>query len=281
MERIGNIPDLNGLSGAQASRAVGVSPVGSGAFRAILSAVQQRIAEEASSGNKPGDAGGSAAALADQVAALLRYEVLREVSRASGALPESIMLAGGAPTALLSGTDTALAGAELAGSQMAPALQRYEGAEGGQGLFRTLKPAFQQAERETGVPWPVQAAQWALETGWGEATPKDVQTGRESHNLFGIKGEGPAGSVRAVTTEVVDGQRVQEVAEFRAYHSYAQSITEHARLLTSPYYAPAFAAGKNLRAWTEQLGPQHLGYATDPDYSRKLWQIITDNGWDR
>lgn len=147
--------------------------------------------------------------------------------------------------------------------------------------FHTLEPHFLQAERETGVPWQIQAAQWALETGWGSATPTDSATGRESYNLFGIKGTGPAGSVESATTEFVGGRMVRTVDRFRAYNSYSESIVEHARLLTSDYYKPAHAAGKNLKAWTEMLGPQKLGYATDPDYSRKLWQIIRENGWDQ
>ncbi|HWI52121.1 MAG TPA: glucosaminidase domain-containing protein [Symbiobacteriaceae bacterium] len=149
-----------------------------------------------------------------------------------------------------------------------------------QELFSALKPHFVQAERETGVPWQIQAAQWALETGWGSATPKDGASGRESHNLFGVKGTGPAGSVESATTEFVGGRMVRTVDRFRAYNSYTESIVEHARLLTSDYYQPAHGAGKNLKAWTEMLGPQKLGYATDPDYSRKLWRIIRENGWD-
>jgi len=147
--------------------------------------------------------------------------------------------------------------------------------------FEALKPAFLQAERETGVPWQVQAAQWALETGWGRATPKDMQTGRESYNLFGIKGAGPAGTVMAETQEFIGGRMVRQVAGFRAYHSHAEAITDHARLLTTAHYAPAQTAGKDLKAWTEMLGPQRLGYATDPQYSQKLWQIISENGWDK
>lgn|GEM_PF-2687742 len=149
-----------------------------------------------------------------------------------------------------------------------------------QDLFNALKPHFVQAERETGVPWQIQAAQWALETGWGSATPKDGASGRESYNLFGVKGTGPAGSVESATTEFIGGRMVRTVDRFRAYNSYTESIVEHAHLLTSDYYKPAHAAGKNLKAWTEMLGPQKLGYATDPDYSRKLWRIIKENGWD-
>jgi len=145
--------------------------------------------------------------------------------------------------------------------------------------FQQLKPYFLKAEQETGVPWQIQAAQWALETGWGRYTPKDLVTGRESHNLFGVKGTGPAGSVTAATVEYVNGQMVQTTAQFRAYHSEAESILEHARMLAGPRYRAALACGRDLKAWTEMLGPQHLGYATDPQYSQKLWQIITENGW--
>ena len=148
-----------------------------------------------------------------------------------------------------------------------------------QARFAALKPAFQQAEKVTGVPWQIQAAQWALETGWGQFTPSDIESGRESFNLFGIKGEGPAGSVIAMTTEFIGGRMIQQPAAFRAYNSYEEAVIDHARLLTTARYAPARAAGKDLKAWATAL--QQLGYATDPDYADKLWQIISANGWDK
>jgi flagellar protein FlgJ len=145
--------------------------------------------------------------------------------------------------------------------------------------FASLKPAFLQAEQHTGVPWQIQAAQWALESGWGKATPKDMGSGKESYNLFGVKGEGPAGAVQSATIEFENGRFVPRVARFRAYNSYQESITEHAQLLNSPYYAKAHAAGRNLQGWADQL--QSLGYATDPSYSQKLMNIIRENGWDK
>lgn len=150
-----------------------------------------------------------------------------------------------------------------------------------QARFAALKPHFVQAERETGVPWQIQAAQWALESGWGRFTPRDIQTGRESNNLFGVKGTGSAGSVTSLTTEVIGGRQVAQTARFAAYSSPLESVVEHARLLTGPYYRPAHAAGKDLKAWADWLGPQKLGYATDPEYSAKLWNIIRENGWDK
>lgn len=142
--------------------------------------------------------------------------------------------------------------------------------------LQQIKPLFTLAEQQTGVPWQIQAAQWALETGWGLYTPKDATTGQESYNLFGIKGVGPAGSVSARTTEVVDGQSVAVTDQFRAYNSAAESVLEHARLLTTGRYA--LPAGTSLQAWTENL--QRQGYATDPQYAGKLWQIIEQNGWE-
>jgi flagellum-specific peptidoglycan hydrolase FlgJ len=142
--------------------------------------------------------------------------------------------------------------------------------------FGELKPLFVAAQQQTGVPWQVQAAQWALETGWGQHTPKDAETGRDSYNLFGVKGQGPAGSVSAATREFVNGQMVQVVDQFRAYTSPAESVLEHALLLTTPRYA--MAPGSSLQAWTENL--QRQGYATDPEYARKLWQILEQQGWD-
>ena len=143
--------------------------------------------------------------------------------------------------------------------------------------LQQIKPLFTLAEQQTGVPWQIQAAQWALETGWGLYTPKDITSGQESYNLFGVKGVGPAGSVSARTTEVVDGQNVGVVDQFRAYNSAAESVLEHARLLTGSRYA--LPAGTSLKAWTEHL--QRQGYATDPQYAGKLWQIIQQNGWDQ
>lgn len=246
----------------QAARAAGTSPE---AFAEML-----RAAQEKTDGKEM---------LVSQVARLLAAgkldpQVAVMLSLAGGT-PEgdlvNLNLPGYTPAQVASPIPAAYAKAAVSAPASGTALER----------FNTLKPHFLQAERETGVPWQIQAAQWALETGWGSATPKDSATGRESYNLFGIKGTGPAGSVESATTEFAGGRMVRTVDRFRAYNSYTESIVEHARLLTSDYYKPAHAAGKNLKAWTDMLGPQRLGYATDPDYSRKLWQIIRENGWDQ
>lgn len=67
---------------------------------------------------------------------------------------------------------------------------------------------------ETGVPAAVTVAQAIIETGWGKHTIG------EAKNLFGIKGRGPAGSVRAPTREFINGQWVTVNADFAKYDSF-------------------------------------------------------------
>ena len=61
-------------------------------------------------------------------------------------------------------------------------------------------------------------AQAILETGWGKHTIGAAK------NLFGIKGKGPAGSVRAPTREFLRGAWVTIDADFAKYDTFAQSI---------------------------------------------------------
>jgi flagellum-specific peptidoglycan hydrolase FlgJ len=78
------------------------------------------------------------------------------------------------------------------------------------------------AKAATGVPASVTVAQAIVETGWGKHTIG------EAKNLFGIKGRGPAGSVRAPTREYINGKWITVDADFAKYDSFEQSITEHA-----------------------------------------------------
>jgi hypothetical protein len=264
--RIENTPPAAASLGQvdQPARVKAASTAGGVDFALLLSALQQEATGAA--GGTVG-ATGAAAQVARWLAAGVNLgdDVQLLLGLADLPMPGRVALPGGAATG---GAAPAADSVNLA--RLSP-----------QERFQALKPAFVQAEKETGVPWQVQAAQWALESGWGRFTPRDMKTGRESYNLFGVKGEGPAGAVSALTTEFVGGMKVPQTARFRAYTSYAESIVEHARLLNGPYYARAHAAGADLRQWTEMLGPQNLGYATDPEYSGKLWQIIQENGWDR
>jgi flagellum-specific peptidoglycan hydrolase FlgJ len=110
-------------------------------------------------------------------------------------------------------------------------------------------------------------AQAILETGWGKHTIGDAR------NLFGIKGKGPAGSIRVPTREFVDGRWVTVNANFAKYDSFEQSVTEHARFfLKNKRYAAALRVKDDPDSFARQI--HTAGYATAPDYSTQLIKLM-------
>lgn len=94
------------------------------------------------------------------------------------------------------------------------------------------------------------------------------------YNLFGVK-TGSAWQGRQVlrdTLEVVDGVPVRTRAAFRAYDSLEAGFADYVRLLRGHgRYAGVLAAGPDAAAYAAAL--QDAGYATDPEYARKLVAI--------
>lgn len=137
-------------------------------------------------------------------------------------------------------------------------------------------PHALEVSRETGIPAHFMVAQAALETGWGRSEPL-LADGRSSFNLFGIKaGRNWTGAVtEAATTEYVNGRPQRLSESFRAYGSYAEAFRDYASLLTtSPRYAEVVGT-RDAAAFARGL--QQAGYATDPQYARKLENIISGN----
>jgi flagellum-specific peptidoglycan hydrolase FlgJ len=127
----------------------------------------------------------------------------------------------------------------------------------------------QRAMAATGVPASVTVAQAILETGWGKHTIS------EAKNLFGIKGRGPLGSVRARTREHIKGKDVFVEADFARYESFEQSITEHSQLfLRNRRYARALQFKNDPDAFAREI--HKAGYATDPQYADTLIKYMRD-----
>jgi hypothetical protein len=123
------------------------------------------------------------------------------------------------------------------------------------------------AAAATGVPASVTVAQAILESGWGKHTIGAAK------NLFGIKGKGPAGSVRAPTREFLRGAWVTIDADFAKYDTFAQSIVEHARFfLRNKRYAAALAAKSDPDSFAREI--QKAGYATAPTYASELIKLM-------
>lgn len=137
----------------------------------------------------------------------------------------------------------------------------------------TFKPYAKIIEELYGLPWRAVLAQAALETGWLRKPVTDLETGRPSYNLFNIKGEGPAGSVRAYDEQYINGRLVRRIHQFRAYHNYEESFLDYARLITeNPRYQQALAEAADPEVYVRRI--QQAGYAEDPRYAEKLIQIM-------
>lgn len=137
-------------------------------------------------------------------------------------------------------------------------------------FLESILPAATKAAQALGVSPRSIIAQAALETGWGRSMPRNAD-GQPSLNLFGIKATPSwrGASVASETSEFMGGQTVRQVERFRAYESIEASFADHARLLSnSSRYAAALNSGDDTHAYARAL--QSGGYATDPNYARKL-----------
>jgi len=136
-----------------------------------------------------------------------------------------------------------------------------------QAFISKIAPGAIAAQRKYGVPASVTIAQAIDESGWGNST-----LATRDHNLFGIKGTGPAGTAALPTQEYQNGQLVTSTHSFRVYHSTAESIDDHGKLLaTSGYYRRSMADRRNPNAFAQSLTGI---YATDPSYGSKLVSLM-------
>jgi flagellar protein FlgJ len=156
-----------------------------------------------------------------------------------------------------------------AGAASQPAKTAFSSVED---FVTTMLPMAEQAAQKIGVDARYLVAQAALETGWGKSIIKQGD-GSSSHNLFGIKAHGWQGeSAKVMTTEYRAGQAVKESASFRAYDSYQQSFNDYVNFLQgNGRYEKALTSTDNPEQFAREL--QKAGYATDPQYARKISQI--------
>lgn len=151
-------------------------------------------------------------------------------------------------------------------------------------FVRMMWPHAQRAGSALGVDPSALVAQAALETGWGRSVPTH-SSGSSSYNLFGIKaGSSWEGATTNVPTlEFEAGVAVRKVERFRSYASPADSFNDYARLIgNNPRYENARGVGGDVASFASAL--QEGGYATDPNYARKILAVadevraLTNNG---
>jgi hypothetical protein len=128
-------------------------------------------------------------------------------------------------------------------------------------------PGILKAAADLGARYPeLVAAQWALESAWGK-TP----SGR--NNFWGLKGAG----TKRLTTEVVNGVTVAAEAEFADFPTVRAGV----EYLVSRWHKDFERNGKTYRgvnrAPDREAAAHDLveqGYATDPDYAKKLCDLM-------
>lgn len=137
-----------------------------------------------------------------------------------------------------------------------------------------MLPHAAAASASSGIPSKFMIGQAALESGWGKHEIK-TSSGQTSHNLFGIKADPSwkGKTVQSTTTEYIHGVKQTKVETFRAYDSYSDAFKDYAKLISqNPRYQQAMQNTHNASAYANAL--QRAGYATDPEYSKKLTQVI-------
>lgn len=140
-------------------------------------------------------------------------------------------------------------------------------------FIKKMRPYAEKAAKELGVPASILLAQSALETGWGN---KVIQHGKgqSSHNLFGIKADkrwsGPYVNVSSL--EYVNGVAKREFSNFKVYESYQHSFEDYVDFIKgNDRYKTALMNSANGETYIKAL--QEAGYATDPQYAKKVIDI--------
>ncbi|MBA7616684.1 hypothetical protein ES703_23982 [subsurface metagenome] len=153
--------------------------------------------------------------------------------------------------------------------------------------IKILRQAYK-SKLITGLPASAVAGQAVIETFYGQSEPIDWCTGKKSFNLFGIKclvkngviiAGGNNGCVQCYTHEEVNGKKELKLLHFRAYHSYKDSFTDHARILSiskddngEQRYREAFNYLEDSEQFITEVWK--AGYASDSNYVKNIIPII-------
>ena len=251
---------------APASAGAGAGPSGAHAAGATIPGDAPAVSDVAGASVIPGASPAATAPTAPTASTAPTAPASRpsQPSRPAAAATPAAATPASKPTAKSGSKPTAKSGQYR--QYTAPA-QATPGTRTQQAFISLIAPGAEAAQQRWGVPAAVTIAQAIDESGWGNS-----QLAADYHNLFGIKGTGPAGSVDLPTSEFYNGQWVHIDAPFRVYHNVAESIADHAELLaTSGYYQRAMADRGVPDAFANDLTGV---YATDPDYGSTIIAIM-------
>ncbi|MFR0608469.1 glycoside hydrolase family 73 protein [Limosilactobacillus balticus] len=136
-------------------------------------------------------------------------------------------------------------------------------------FINRIAPAAQQIGRKYDLYPSIIIAQAALESDWGCSTLGKAP----NNNLFGVKGYFARQTVAQPTTEYDDqGHKFQVVSNFRQYASEYEALRDYAQTLEAPLYQGVHR--QNTKDYRDATRALRGRYATDPEYDRKLNQLI-------
>ncbi|RLV61566.1 flagellar assembly peptidoglycan hydrolase FlgJ [Parashewanella curva] len=141
-------------------------------------------------------------------------------------------------------------------------------------FVKQLYPHAKEAAEKLGTTPEVLIAQSALETGWGKKMVRQSD-GTVSNNLFNIKADKRWGGdkARVSTLEFDGGVANRQQADFRVYDSIKQSFDDFVNFLSSNQrYQQALDVAKDPQQFI--TGLQNAGYATDPNYAKKVLAVM-------
>ena len=142
-------------------------------------------------------------------------------------------------------------------------------------FIEKIAPGAIKAYKEYGVLPSLTLAQAILESGWGKYSI--------GNNIFGIKaGSSWTGKTRRVKTseQNANGSYYSIYADFRDYDSIAESIEDHAKLLSNSHYSQYGVNTSNN--YTEACTRvKQAGYATSLEYTHNLIKLIEQYGLDQ
>lgn len=152
-----------------------------------------------------------------------------------------------------------------------------------QDFIAKLVEGARENERRTGIPASVTIGMAALESGWGRSTMAGTMTVNGTvykvNTLFNIKCTSTpspyqTGCVPVSSYEYrADGTKYLKVSNFRTYASWADSMLDFGRFLTTlSRYAPAFDYTRYPDQFVTEV--RRAGYATDPKYSELVISIM-------
>jgi hypothetical protein len=132
-------------------------------------------------------------------------------------------------------------------------------------FFKKIALGAQEGQSKYGFLSSLTMAQCACESGYGKSAP--------GNNLFGIKANGTTGKTQILTTqEYISGKWITIKDVFRAYDSWADSVSDHALFLRQNSRYKNLIGCKDYKTACKLI--RQDGYATAPDYADTLIGII-------